>query len=119
MCPFPKNGNTFAELLQKGFVDDQQDEDLEFEETETGNIIEETDENGDTMIVDSEGNLVVKKAQSVENSAPVIKEHVEGNEDDEKEELKRCIVNVVKAHQQGLATDEQLEKCQKLVKYLE
>lgn len=119
LCPFPKNGNTFAELLQKGFVDDQQDEDLEFEETETGNIIEETDENGDTMIVDSEGNLVVKKAQSVENSAPVIREHVEGNEDDEKEELKRCIVNVVKAHQQGLATDEQLEKCQKLVKYLE
>ena len=111
LCPFPKNGHTFAELLRKGFEGDcfQEQEELEYEETDDeGNIIKEKMENGDEVVVDKEGNVKVKKAQSVENSSALIKEDVEGNE---KEVLKAAIVTVVEAHKQGLATDEDLKKC--------
>lgn len=113
LCPFPKNGHTFAELLRKGFTGDcyQEDEDLEYEQEkdEEGNIIKEVTEDGDTIVVDKDGNVRrVAKAQTTENSSAVIKEDVEGNP---KEMLKAAIVTIVKAHQQGLATDEDLKKC--------
>ena len=60
-------------------------------------------------MVDKDGNVKkVAKAQTTENSSAVIKEDVEGNP---KEMLKAAIVTIVKAHQQGLATDEDLKKC--------
>lgn len=112
LCPFPKNGHTFAELLKKGFTGDcfQNDEDLQYEEKvdEDGNLIKQVTEEGEEIIVDKEGNVKVNKSQSVENSAALIKEDVEGNK---KEVLKAAIVTIVKAHKEGLATDEDLRKC--------
>lgn len=120
LCPFPKNGNTFAELLRKGFNDDslfQDNEELEYENVdEDGNIIKETLEDGSVVVVDKEGNIVVKKAQSTENSSALIEEDVEGNA---KDLLKSAIVTIVDAHRQGFATDEQLEKCKNFVKFLD
>ena len=119
LCPFPKNGHTFAELLRKGFTEGsyQEDSELEYEEgpDEEGNIIKRKTESGDEISVDKDGNVKVKKAQSTENSSAVIKEDVEGNQ---KEMLKAAIVTVVKAHQQGLATDEDLKKCIEVAKNL-
>lgn len=112
LCPFPKNGHTFAELLKKGFSGDcfQEDEDLQYEEQvdEEGNLIKEITADGDMIVVDKDGNVKVKKAQSIENSSALAREDVEGNE---KELLKSAIVTIVKAHKQGLATDEDLKKC--------
>lgn len=119
LCPFPKNGNTFAQLLKKGFTDDcfQSDEDLVYENQDSeGNLIKEALEDGQEVIVDKEGNIIVNKAQTTENSAAVIKEDVEGNE---KELLKSAIVTIVEAHKQGLATDEQLLKCKNFIKFLD
>jgi len=147
LCPFPKNGHTFAELLRKGFTDDcyQEDKDLEYDKVdEEGNLINETNEEGDNIIVDKDGNVIVKKAepystkeyvqgavkdakqnvkenlspksQSVANSSALIREDVEGNP---KENIQKAIITIVKAHQQGLASDEDLKKCLKFKNYLE
>lgn len=139
LCPFPKNGNTFAELLRKGFSEDsfQEDEDLQYETDEEGNIINEKMSDGSEVIVDDKGNVIVRKSdddrsaqswfkessqfanqnakenlaiksQTVENSSALIREDVEGNE---KEMVKSAIVTIVKAHKEGLVTDKALEKC--------
>ena len=83
---------------------------MQYEEQvdEEGNLIKEITADGDMIVVDKEGNVKVKKAQSVENSSALAREDVEGNE---KELLKSAIVTIVKAHKQGLATDEDLKKC--------
>lgn len=112
LCPFPKNGNTFAELLKKGFSGDDvyQDKDkLEYEEANGGSqfIIDLVDEKGDRICVDKFGNIEIEKAQTVENTEALKKEDIE---EDTKENLKKAIVTIVKGHKEGLVTDEDLKK---------
>lgn len=120
LCPFPKNGNTWAELIEKGFTGEAvfQDKDkLEFEEANGGDvyIIDETLENGDRMLVDKEGNIEIQKAQDTTNSRALIREDVEGNE----KFLQKSIVVLVEGHKQGLCDDSVIEKAQKFKKFLE
>lgn len=147
LCPFPKNGNTFAELLKKGFTEGsfQSDEELEYETQDAeGNLIKETLPDGQEVTVDKEGNVIMKKsddasvASYVRESAKAANENAKENlslksqttessaaliredvEGNEKELLKAAIVTIVTAHKQGLATDEQLKKCKDFVKFLD
>jgi hypothetical protein len=114
LCPFPKNGNTFADLIQKGFSGDdlyQEDSSLEYESHNNGGevyIIDEIDsDSGDRVLIDQEGNIKIIKAQTTQNSSALIKEDVEGNP---KHNLQKSIVTIVLAHKEGLASDNDLKK---------
>lgn len=118
LCPTPKNGNTWAELVQKGFVEDsyQKEEDLEYT-TEEGNIIV-VDEKGDKIIVDKEGNIKIIKAQTTQNSAALIPESVEGNEKKlvkaSTDILNKSIVIIADAHKnRGISSKEAIESLKK------
>ena len=117
LCPFPKNGNTYADLLTKGFTGEdcfQKDEDLEFDEDFKGLDLDDKE-------IDKDGNIVTK-AQSTQNSAPLIKESVEGNEkksirEDKKvievvshqsDKLKKAFVVLVEAHKNSQISTEKL-----------
>lgn len=116
LCPLPKNGNTFAELIQKGFSGDdiyKSKKDLEFEDANGGEEVELSIDlsNGNRIVVDKDGNIsTIEKAQDTVNSKALIKEDVEGNEKElEKsilgisnmEQIKEAIVNIANAHQEG------------------
>lgn len=103
LCPTPKNGNTWAELIQKGFSEDsyQKPEELEYEVN--GGDFELYDEvDGEIISVDKDGVISITKAQTTQNSAAVIPESVEGDE----KKLEKSIVIIAKAHQKGLLDDE-------------
>lgn len=115
LCPSPKNGNTWAELVQKGFSDEsyQKIEDLEYESANGGDIIIIDDLNGDKIIVTKDGNIITNKAQSTQNSSALIPESVEGNE----KKLEKAIITIVEAHKNGLLKDENvIERVIKLKK---
>lgn len=125
LCPMPKNGNTFAELVQKGFSGDdiyKSKEDLEFEDANGGEEVELSVDlsNGNRIIVDKEGNIsTVEKAQDTSNSRALIKEDVEGNEKDSQELLKKAIVDIATAHQEGTEIPKEvLEKAIKAKNFL-
>lgn len=122
LCPFPKNGNTFADLIQKGFTGDdiyQENNSLEYDSQINGGetyIIDELDSSsGDRILIDQFGNIKIIKAQTIQNSAALIKEDVEGNP---KYNLHKAIICITLAHKQGLVTDKDLNKLTKLKKYL-
>lgn len=120
LCPFPKNGNTFADLIQKGFTGKgvfQESTELDYgqDEKATKNIIDTEDDEGNKICVDKEGNIKIDKAQSTENSGILAKEDLEG---DTKVNLQKAIVTVVKAHKEGKIGDEQLRKALKYKKFL-
>lgn len=120
LCPFPKNGNTFADLIKKGFTGEgvYQDKDkLDFEEANGGSqyIIDMIDQDGDRVFIDKEGNINVEKSQTTDNTKALIKEDVEGNE---KENLQKAIVTLVKGHKEGLVNDEELQKAIRCKKFL-
>lgn len=147
LCPFPKNGHTFAELLRKGFAEDcyQEDEDLEYEKVdEEGNLINEVTEDGKNIIVDEEGNVKVKKSddcsagqwvkESLNQANKRAKENLEIKaqtaenssalikedvEGNEKLNVQKAIITIVEAHKQGLATDDDLRKCLNFRNYLQ
>lgn len=116
LCPTPKNGNTWADLIEKGFNGEtsyQEKDELEFDNPDGGDtvILDVTLENGDQMLVDREGNIEIKKCQDTTNSRALIKEDVEGN----KKKLEKAIVVLVKAHKSGDLSDEAVIR--KLQKY--
>lgn len=118
LCPFPKNGNTWATLIEKsknGEPLTQEPEVLVYEK-------EDIDEPCHFHFLDGTGNHIkikedfeweVLKAQSTINSTALIKEDVEGNE-------KKLISvhSLVKAHQQGLISGEILEQVKEKAKNL-
>lgn len=116
LCPFPKNGNTFAELLKKGFDDCWQDDDsLEFEKGEDPDtIIDVVDDEGDRVIVSKSGEISVIKAMDTENAAPLRKEALEGDM-----KVLDAINTVCKAHKAGLVDDSVLMKALSAKKHLE
>lgn len=117
LCPSPKNGNTWAELIQKGFSDEcyQNPEDLEYDVN--GGEVKLIDEiEGEVVSVDKDGNISIDKAQTTQNSAALIPESVEGND----KKLEKSLFVIVKAHKEGLLEDEfVLKKAIKLKKLLE
>lgn len=120
LCPFPKNGNTFADLIQKGFGGDsvyQDKEKLEYDDIDENSpyILDFVDEKGERVLVDKEGNINVEKSQSVENSGALIKEDVEGGSF--KENLKKSIITIVKAHKENFVDDGILKKVLKYKKF--
>lgn len=116
LCPFPKNGNTFAELLKKGFDDCwQEDDSLEFEKGEDPDvIIDVKDEEGDRVIVNKAGEMKVIKAMDTENSAPLRKEALEGDM-----KVLDSITKICKAHKAGQVGDDVLKKALATKKHLE
>ena len=110
LCPFPKNGNTFADLLTKGFSGDdcfQSNDKLEYDEETNGGLVEIQDEDN-KIKVDSKGNITYEKAQTIENSAALIKEDVEGNE---KIDMKKAFVIITDAHKNNeISTENYLKK---------
>lgn len=110
LCPFPKNGNTFADLLTKGFTGDdcfQSNEKLEYDEEVNGGLVEIQDEE-DNIKVDREGNITYEKAQTVENSSALIEESVEGNK---KTNMEKAFVVITDAHKnKEISTENYLKK---------
>lgn len=111
LCPFPKNGHTYAELVKKGFTGDdiyQDNDSLEYECLEKGLVIEELNENGEYVSVDKEGNIRFEKSQGTENTRPLVKEDVE---DDEK--ILKAVCDVVEGYHRGTVSREEIEKIAK------
>lgn len=112
LCPLPKNGNTFAELIQKGFSGDdiyKSKEELEFEDANGGEQVELSIDlsNGNRIVVDRDGNITtIEKCMSTTNSRALIKEDVEGNE--KIEDIKKSIVTIAIAHQEGFYIDKEI-----------
>ena len=123
LCPTPKNGNTWAELVHKGFSDDcyQKMEDLEFDQVNGGNTLVVEDDNGDIYTVTPSGEIVVQKAQTTANSAALIPESVEGNEKKltPKENIEKAIVTLVEAHKEGLIDRNIVKKAVRFKKFIE
>lgn len=109
LCPFPKNGHTFADLLTKGFSEEdsfQSDDKLEYDEEVNGGLIEIEDED-DKIKVDADGNIICEKAQTTENSSALIKEDVEGNE---KINVKKAFIVITEAHKENdISTEKYLK----------
>lgn len=105
LCPFPKNGNTWAELMEKskkGEVLYQAPELLEYEEPEDC-LLYFTDGEGNSIKILKDFSWKIEKAQSVENSSSLTKEDVEGNKSE-------AVVKLVKAHKEKQISDETLKK---------
>lgn len=117
LCPTPKNGNTWAELIQKGFSEEsyQKPEDLEYEVN--GGDIVVIDEDGDKITISADGDIKIDKAQDTSNSRALIPEDVEGNEkkleksilvsEVDFEDLKKSVVVIAEAHKEGLISNEE------------
>lgn len=106
LCPFPKNGNTWAELMeksQKGEVLYQDPKLLEYEEPEDC-LLHFTDGEGNHIKILPDFSWKIEKAQTTENSSALKKEDVEGNE------KYSSVVTLVKAHQNKQISDDILEK---------
>lgn len=116
LCPFPKNGNTWAELLEKSKKNEplyQQPEELQYEKPseEDKTLLNFFDEEGNSISISEDFEWKVEKAQSTENSKPLMKEDVEST--------KKKLISVhtlVKAHQAGQISDEILEKVKEKAK---
>ena len=129
LCPFPKNGNTIAELIKKGFTGDSVFQDansLEFEAANGGEvetfIIDVIDADGDRVTVDKAGNIAFRKAVTVEEGKAVVKESVEGTKKDLTKAkilygLIESIHTIVCAHKEGLCSDEVLRKAKMVIKF--
>lgn len=95
LCPFPKNGNTWAELIEKGFSSNsvQKEEDLFYEEINGGQeyIIDILLDDGDRVKINKGGDLFIEKCQTTDNSRALIKEDVEGNTKIQKSKLYKKI----------------------------
>jgi len=116
LCPLPKNSNTWAELIQKGFVNNE----LEFDIQKSANggeqfIIDVTNpETGMRYTIDKSFNIKVEKAISTTSSAKgIIKEDVEGAAKSllqkDKEKAKAICV-IAKAYEQGKIDKETVSK---------
>jgi len=111
LCPFPKNGNTWAELMEKskkGEVLYQSPELLEYEEPEDC-LLHFTDGEGNSIKILKDFNWKVEKSLSTENTSSLIKEDVEGNK-------QKSVVKLVKAHKEGQISDELLEELKEKLK---
>lgn len=120
LCPFPKNGNTFAELIEKGFSGDdiyQNLEDLEYDKVEGGDsyIIDIIDNLGDRILISKSGKIKIVKSQTIDSANILAKEDVEDNQ---KIDLQKSIITLVQGHRDGLINDDLLTKTLELKKFL-
>ena len=119
LCPTPKNGNTWAELIQKGFSEESYQKPEELEYDVNGGDIVVIDQEGDTVTIDREGNIKIKKAQSTQNSAVLIPESVEGNEK-KLQKSQESIAIIANAHKESLISEEKaIESFQKFKKIID
>jgi len=109
LCPFPKNGNTWADLIQKSKSVDSLYQDpkelvYDVDKNDPTNevLLIFIDETGNRLILKKDFSFDIEKAQTTENSRPLIKEDVEGS--------KKKFLTLIKAHKAQQITDEQLRK---------
>lgn len=111
LCPFPKNQDTFAELVEKGFSTDSfvNTEGLDPSSANGGDtvefVVDMTDEKGNRIVIDKNLNIKITKAVTTENAAALKKEDLE---DSVKQNRDKALTTLVKGHQEGLVDDETL-----------
>lgn len=111
LCPFPKNGKTYAELLEKGFTgeDSYQDDDkLEYDNVNGSEIIIDEE-----MIQVTKDGDIIDKSQIMESSVSSVKESIEEIEKEdltERERLQKSFVDLMKSYQDGELSIDELTK---------
>lgn len=89
LCPFPKNGTTWAELIKKAKTGEeiyQAPEILVYEQEDSDDTFSFLDKDGNILVITEEGDILLNKSQLTPNSSALIQEDVE------REEVKKAFV---------------------------
>lgn len=115
LCPFPKNGNTWAQLIKKSFSGEeiyQEKECLQYDSIPDNNLFTFVDSQGNSILIDKNFNYTVEKSQNTGNTKCLIKEDVES------EKKKRGLITLAKALKTGKFSEIEIIQIKKSLSYL-